>query len=173
MKNEREIQFEQNYSATTCASALIFSVFFIGFIFLLNITYVKQSFINEGFIGLFVLFSYFILTSIVLFPILFILNSILGIFIKKIMKPIYLHAHLIGFIVFPAIMSLIPFSMSLLLKNVSINIHQFDFYFIFYATWISAIIQYIWLLKSIKADKNQLNFKQIQYLKSADGIDYF
>jgi len=173
MIKNRETQFEQNYSVTTCASALVFSTFFIGFIFLLNLTYIKQSFSNEGLVGLFVLFSYFILTSIVLFPMLFITNSILGIMIKKIMKPIYVYSQLIGFIIFPAIMSLIPYLMIIITQRISLNTHNFDFYFIYYATWISAIIQYIWILKEIKADKNKLNTKQIQYLKTAGGIDYF
>lgn len=173
MIDNREIQFEQNYSVTTCASALVFSTFFIGFIFLLNLIYVKQAITNDGLIGLFILFSYFILTSIVLFPILFIFNSALGISIKKLMKPIYIRYYLIGFLIFPAIMSLIPYVMLFVVNNITTHVNNIDFYFIYYATWISAIIQYVWILKEIKADKNKLNSKQIQYLKSVDGVDYF
>ena len=48
-----------------------------------------------------------------------------------------------------------------------------DYYYIYFATWISSIIQYRWLLENFTDNQKKLTLKQIEYLKKIDGVDYF
>lgn len=173
MKKQREIDFEKNYSTISFASTLIFSIYCIGFIFLLNLTYIPTTIKNNGFSGIFVLLAYYILSSIILVPTLIISNGFLSLFVKKIMKYAYIKQPLLGFLIFPGIMTIIPILMNEVLVLISLNKNNFDYYFIFFMTWISSIMQYIWILKNIKDSKEILTEKQISFLKKSDKVDYF
>lgn len=173
MKSKRELEFDKNYSVLTFASAITFTIYFVAFIFLLNLTYLPINIEKNGFSGIFVLFSYYILTSLVLIPALIILNGLIGLSIKKIMKSIYIKQPLIGFIIYPAVMTIIPYFMTLAVKSMIGKVDNFDYYFIYITTWISTVIQYIWILKYMKDSPELLTEKQLEYLKRTDKVDYF
>lgn len=174
MKTQKEINFDQNYSALTLKSAVNFTLCFIGFIFILNLTYLPKVIDKNGISGIFILFAYYFITSIVLAPVLILMNSLLIFLGKKIIKLIYIIQPITGFIAFPAIMTIIPFLMTLIIRKFVGSINTFDYYFIYFTTWISSVIQYIWILNSIKQPKEEtLTEKQITFLKNTDEVDYF
>lgn len=174
MKKQREIEFEKNYSILTFASAVTFTLSFIVFIFILNLTYLPTTIKNNGFSGILILFAYYFLTSIVLAPVLMIINGLLAMLVKKPMKVAYILNPSLGFIVLTATMTIIPYLMSNAVLQVVGKINSFDYYFIYFATWISAILQYFWILNNIKQTHvEQLTEKQIAFLKTTDKVDYF
>lgn len=173
MKKQREIDFEKNYSTISFASTIIFSIYCIGFIFLLNLTYLPITIKNNGFSGIFVLFAYYVLSSIILVPTLIISNGFLAILIKKIMKYVYIIQPLLGFLIFPGIMTIIPILMNELISLISMNKNSFDYYFIHFMIWISSVMQYVWILKNIQDSKYILTDKQNSFLKKSDKVHYF
>lgn len=174
MKKQREIEFDKNYSILTFASAVTFTLVFIFFIFILNLTYLPITIKNNGLLGILILFAYYFLTSIVLAPVLMILNGIFALCIKKVMKIAYILEPSLGFIILPAVMTIIPYLMTNSVKQIIGNVSQFDYYFIYFATWIATIVQYFWILKHIKQiEPEQLTEKQIAFLKTTDKVDYF
>ena len=70
-------------------------------------------------------------------------------------------------------MSLIPFITSEIINNLKFGISIMDYYYIYFATCISSIIQYRWLLENFTDNQKKLTLKQIEYLKKIDGVDYF
>lgn len=173
MKKQREVEFEENYSVITFASAITFTSYFFIFIFILNLIYIPSIFKSSGFAGILLLLSHYFLTSIVLAPILIIFNGMLGLVIKKIMKIVYVENKLLGFIVYPLVMTIIPLIIILLAKSAIGSIHTFDYYYIYITTWLSSILQYTWLLKNMNNQPESLNKKQADFLKNIDHLDYF
>lgn len=174
MKKQKEVDFEKNYLSLTLRSALKFTYYFLGLIFVLNITYLPKTFEKNGIAGVFILLAYYLITSIVLAPILIVLNTILILITEKIMKLIYVVQPILGFVSFPAIMTVIPFLMILIIRKLIGNINISDYYFIYFTTWIASTVQYIWIISNIKnLNKEELNEKEIKFLKNTDGVDYF
>ena len=85
MKENREKKFDENYSVSAFASALTFTFYFLCFMFFLNLLYLKSAIIHNGISGI-----------LILFPVLFLCNGTLSVFIKLIMKPIYVHQKILG-----------------------------------------------------------------------------
>lgn len=173
MKTQREVEFDKNYSVLTFASAITFTIYFLLFTLILNLTYLPITIKNNGFSGVLVLLAYYFLTSIVLAPILIIFNGFLGLTVTKLMKIAYIKNQLLGFVIYPAIMTVIPYLINLISELFVGNIKSFDYYFIYFATWISGIFQYIWMLKYIKDKPEYLTEKQAEFLKKTDQVDYF
>lgn len=173
MKTQREVEFDKNYSVLTFASAITFTIYFLIFIFILNLTYLPITIKNNGFSGVIILLAYYFLTSIVLAPILIICNGFLGLLVTKLMKIAYVKNQLLGFIIYPAIMTVIPYLICLVANSFVGNIKNFDYYFIYFATWISCIFQYTWILKYMKDKPECLTEKQAEFLKRTDQVDYF
>ena len=174
---EREKDFEEKYSVLSPISAVIFTFYFIASLLILNLTYAPDTIKTNGVTGLFVLFIYYILSSIVLSPVLMVVNALLLMAFKKTLKKIYTIHPLTGFIFLPLAMTIIPFVMTQLLGVITPKLNSFDYGFIYITTWISSVIQYMWILKNLRnvkqTNKQALSEKEIAILKSTDNIDYF
>lgn len=166
-------QFDENYTVVAITSAVMFSFYFIIGVFVLNLTYLPKSVSEHGALAIFVIIAYYILTSLVLLPVLILINSVLSFFIKKIVKYAYSHQPLVGFILYPAIMTIIPIAIVHFVIAYFGKISSFDYCFLYFNTWISAVLQYVWILKNIKENPELLNPKQAEFIKSLDRIDYF
>lgn len=173
MKTQRELEFEKNYSILTFISATIFTIYFLVFTLILNVTYIPNVFKSNGFLGVVILLAYYFLTSIVLAPVLIIINGFLGLISTKLMKTAYIKNKLFGFFIYPAIMTVIPYLMILVAQSFVEKINNFDYYFLYFTTWISTIFQYVWMLNHMKDQPEYLTEKQSEYLKRTDQVDYF
>lgn len=173
MIKNNDNDFDNNYVSVSITSAMIFSLYFISGIFILNLTYLPQAIRSNGILGIFIVLSYYILTSIALLPVIIVINTVLGLIVKKAVKYIYYQQRTLGFILYPLVMTLIPFFMIHSVVTYVGKISSFDYYFLYFLTWIAALLQYVWLLKNINEQPETINQKQADFIKNLDNIDYF
>lgn len=173
MKKQNENIFEDNYITLSIISAALFSIYFIIGIFFINLTYLPQAFNSDGWLGIFIVLFYYILTSIVLLPILTIINILIFLTINKLVKYIYCYNQILGFIIYPAIMTTIPFLMIYCVISYVGKISSFDYYFLYFNTWVCSMLQYTYILKNMIEKLQQINERQSEFIKKINNVDYF